>query len=105
MFESSLSAAQPALDVPIVFVDLETTGGSVGEHRITEVGVDEVGPDGASSWTTLVDPGQPIPPFIQQLTGITNEMVRGAPTFAAIAAELFARLDGKLFIAHNANFD
>ncbi|MEM5345133.1 exonuclease domain-containing protein [Paraburkholderia azotifigens] len=97
--------SDPALDVPIVFVDLETTGGSVGEHRITEVGVVEVGPNGASSWTTLVDPGQPIPPFIQQLTGITNDMVRGAPTFAAIAADLFARLDGKLFIAHNASFD
>jgi DNA polymerase-3 subunit epsilon len=94
-----------ALDVPIVFVDLETTGGSVGENRITEVGVVEVGPNGATSWTTLVDPGQPIPPFIQQLTGITNDMVRGAPTFAAIAADLFARLDGKLFIAHNASFD
>ncbi len=97
--------SDPALDVPIVFVDLETTGGSVGEHRITEVGVVEVGPNGASSWTTLVDPGQPIPPFIQQLTGITNDMVRGAPTFGAIAADLFARLDGKLFIAHNASFD
>ena len=95
----------PALDVPIVFVDLETTGGSVGVHRITEIGVVEVGPNGTSSWTTLVDPGQPIPPFIQQLTGITDDMVRGAPTFESIAADLFARLDGKLFIAHNVSFD
>jgi DNA polymerase-3 subunit epsilon len=103
MFEPYLS--EPALDVPIVFVDLETTGGSLGDHRITEVGVVEVGPNGVSSWTTLVDPGQLIPPFIQQLTGITDDMVRGAPTFAAIAADLFERLDGKLFIAHNASFD
>jgi DNA polymerase III subunit epsilon len=97
--------SDPALDEPIVFVDLETTGGSVGVHRITEIGVVEVGPNGASTWTTLVDPGQPIPPFIQQLTGITNDMVRGAPTFESIAADLFARLDGKLFVAHNASFD
>ncbi len=97
--------APAALDVPIAFVDLETTGGSTGEHRITEVGVVEVGPAGVSRWSTLVDPQQPIPPFIQQLTGITDAMVRGAPTFDTIAAGLFERLNGKLFIAHNASFD
>ncbi|MGA3247989.1 MAG: 3'-5' exonuclease, partial [Paraburkholderia sp.] len=95
----------PAIDMPIAFVDLETTGGSTGEHRITEVGVVEVGPEGVSRWTTLVDPQQPIPPFIQQLTGITDAMVRGAPTFDAVAPALFERLNGKLFIAHNASFD
>ncbi|MBN3802138.1 GIY-YIG nuclease family protein [Paraburkholderia sp. Ac-20336] len=96
---------QPALDVPIVFVDLETTGGSTSEHRITEVGVVEVGPAGVSRWSSLIDPQQPIPSFIQQLTGITNEMVRGAPTFESIAPALFERLNGKLFVAHNASFD
>ncbi|WP_083615145.1 exonuclease domain-containing protein [Paraburkholderia sp. SOS3] len=106
MSEAFLAAPAPAaLDVPIAFVDLETTGGSAGVHRITEVGVVEVGPHGTSRWSTLVDPQQPIPPFIQQLTGITDAMVRGAPTFDAIASELFARLDGKLFVAHNASFD
>jgi DNA polymerase III subunit epsilon len=95
----------PAIGAPIAFVDLETTGGSTGEHRITEVGVVEVGPEGVSRWSTLVDPQQSIPPFIQQLTGITDAMVRGAPTFDAIAPALFKRLHGKLFIAHNASFD
>ncbi|HEY3598051.1 MAG TPA: exonuclease domain-containing protein [Paraburkholderia sp.] len=104
MLESFLPA-QAALDIPIAFVDLETTGGSTGEHRITEVGVVEVGPDGVSRWSSLVDPQQPIPPFIQQLTGITDAMVRGAPTFDAIAPGLFERLAGKLFVAHNASFD
>jgi DNA polymerase-3 subunit epsilon len=94
-----------AIDSPIVFVDLETTGGSTGEHRITEVGVVEVGPGGISRWSTLVDPQQSIPPFIQQLTGITDAMVRGAPTFDVIAPALFERLNGKLFVAHNASFD
>ncbi|MBN3723754.1 exonuclease domain-containing protein [Burkholderia sp. Ac-20379] len=102
---SDLSSSLPVIDAPLVFVDLETTGGSAADHRITEVGVVEVGPDGVSTWTSLIDPRQPIPAFIQQLTGITDEMVRGAPTFASIAAELYARLDGKLFIAHNASFD
>jgi DNA polymerase III subunit epsilon len=95
----------PAIDTPIAFVDLETTGGSTSEHRITEIGVVEAGPLGVSRWSTLVDPQQPIPPFIQQLTGITDDMVRGAPTFDEIAQGLFERLDGKLFIAHNASFD
>ncbi len=102
---SELPSFLPPFDTPLAFVDLETTGGSAAEHRITEIGVVEVGPDGVSTWTSLIDPRQSIPAFIQQLTGITNEMVRGAPTFAAVAQELHARLDGKLFIAHNASFD
>lgn len=102
---SDLFSFLPVIDAPLVFVDLEATGGSSADHRITEIGVVEVGADGVSTWTSLIDPRQPIPAFIQQLTGITDEMVRGAPTFASIAAELHARLDGKLFIAHNASFD
>ena len=86
----------PPAEQPLVFVDLETTGGSPAEHRITEIGVVEIGPLGVSTWTTLVDPGQPIPPFIQQLTGISDEMVRDAPSFASLAPALFERLDGKL---------
>ncbi|MCG1041624.1 DNA polymerase III subunit epsilon [Mycetohabitans sp. B8] len=90
---------------PLAFVDLETTGGRPGIDRITEVGVIEVDRDGVRRWSTLVDPLQPIPLFVQQLTGITDTMVRGAPTFDALAAELACRLDGKLFVAHNARFD
>jgi DNA polymerase-3 subunit epsilon len=48
---------------------------------------------------------KPIPPFIQQLTGISDDMVRDAPSFASLAPALFERLDGKLFVAHNASFD
>ncbi|KVD74845.1 DNA polymerase III subunit epsilon [Burkholderia sp. ABCPW 14] len=95
----------PAIDAPLAFVDLETTGGSAVEHRITEIGIVVVSPDHVSTWTTLVNPRQAIPPFIQQLTGITNDMVRDAPTFADVASALFERLDGKLFVAHNASFD
>lgn len=105
MSESLLSADACAVDAPLIFVDLETTGGSVGEHRITEIGVVEIANGQVSRWSTLVDPRQPIPPFIQQLTGITERMVRGQPTFEQIAPALFERLGGKLFIAHNASFD
>ncbi|HIC7214811.1 exonuclease domain-containing protein [Burkholderia stabilis] len=97
--------SDPACEQPLVFVDLETTGGSSTEHRITEIGVVEIGPLGVSTWTSLVNPGQSIPPFIQQLTGISDAMVRDAPSFASLAPALFERLDGKLFVAHNASFD
>ena len=102
---SDLSLPIPAIDTPIAFVDLETTGGSVAEHRITEIGIVQVGPSGVSRWSTLVNPQQHIPPFIQSLTGITDDMVRDAPTFEALAVELFERLEGRLFVAHNASFD
>ncbi|NTZ86707.1 DNA polymerase III subunit epsilon [Burkholderia metallica] len=97
--------SDPASEQPLVFVDLETTGGSSADHRITEIGLVEIGPLGVSTWTSLVNPGQAIPPFIQQLTGISDAMVRDAPTFASLAPALFERLDGKLFVAHNASFD
>jgi DNA polymerase-3 subunit epsilon len=90
---------------PLVFVDLETTGSDPLTDRITEIGVLEVGPDGIHEWTAMVDPEQPIPPFIQQLTGISEDMVRGQPVFASLAPALLARLEGKLFVAHNAGFD
>ena len=54
---------------------------------------------------TLVNPCVPIPSEIQWLTGITNEMVRAAPPFSEIAQPLFDRLEGAIFVAHNARFD
>lgn len=102
---ASLATDALLLARPLVFVDLETTGGAPGHDRITEIGVVEIGPGGMSQWSTLVDPQQAIPPFIQQLTGITDAMVRGAPRFENLAATLAERLDGKLFVAHNARFD
>ena len=95
----------------LAIVDLETTGTRAAIDRITEIGVVRVeaaaagGPLRISEWSTLVDPGVPIPPEIQALTGITDRMVAGAPTFSSIAAEVAAQLDGCLFVAHNARFD
>ena len=98
-------ALAAALARPIVFVDLETTGPDAQRDRITEIGVVEVGPDGIQEWDTLIDPQTGIPPFVQGLTGITDEMVRGQPTFASIAELLAEKLQGRLFVAHNARFD
>jgi DNA polymerase III subunit epsilon len=93
----------------ICFVDVETTGSSPARERVTEVGVVAVEADGddlrVSEWSSLVNPGVPIPGEIQWLTGITNEMVRNAPSFGAIANDLAARLYDAIFIAHNVRFD
>ena len=91
---------------PLAFVDLETTGATAHLDRITEIGIVEVDPDGSvREWQQLVNPGCPISPFIEQLTGISNAMVAEAPPFAAIADEVRRRLQGRLFFAHNAHFD
>lgn len=95
----------PVLDRPLVIVDLETTGGHITRDRITEIGLIAVDGERVERWSSLVNPGQPIPPFIEQITGISDRMVADAPPFAALADEVLERLSGRLFIAHNARFD
>ena len=92
--------------LPLAFVDLETTGATPTADRVTEIGIVAVNADGTvSEWQQLVNPETGIPPFIEQLTGISNAMVADAPRFADLAGEIRRRLDGRLFIAHNARFD
>jgi len=94
------------LDAPLAIVDLETTGAHPAHHRVTEIAVIEVdGGEVAGEWSTLVNPGTSIPPAIQALTGITNDMVAEAPRFGALAAQLHERLAGRVLVAHNARFD
>ena len=94
------------LDEHAVFVDLETTGATATHDRITEIGIIEVNHGRLlSEWSTLVNPGMSIPPMITSLTGISNAMVAHAPDFANIHRDVLQRLQGKLFIAHNARFD
>lgn len=89
----------------LLFIDLETTGANPVTDRITEIGIVEVNGAQVTRWSTLVNPGLSIPPFIQNLTGITNDMVRDAPVFAALSGALLERLQEGVFIAHNARFD
>lgn len=90
---------------PLIFVDLETTGANFANDRIIEIGVVSVDEEGAREWSSLVDPGSSISPFITGLTGINDRMVAGAPTFEQLAPRLIEMLRGRLFIAHNARFD
>jgi len=88
------------------FVDLETTGVSPSVDRITEIGIVLVDADSTiQEWSSLVDPGIPIPSDIQSLTGITNEMVRNAPRFSQLLPTIAGLLEGRIFVAHNARFD
>ncbi len=89
-----------------VIIDVETTGGYARNNRITEVGA--VKCDGKTiidSYHTLVNPSRSIPHHIQELTGITNDLVASAPSFQEIAEELQEFLEGSIFVAHNVNFD
>lgn len=87
-------------------VDIETTGGHADAHGITEIAIFVY--DGTAvtdSFESLVNPGVPIPPFLEQYTGITNEMVADAPSFEDIAQQVYDMLHGCVFVAHNVNFD
>lgn len=89
-----------------VFLDLETTGATPLRDRITEIALIrfENGVE-VSRWQTLINPETSIPFFIQQLTGITNEMVANAPTFKQVAGELIHYLQDTVLCAHNVRFD
>lgn len=93
------------MSLKLAFVDLETTGTTAASDRITEIGIVLVDGNDITEWSSLVNPGRPIPPMIQSLTGISDQMVRTAPAFADVAADVARHLDGYLFIAHNARFD
>ena len=98
--------AAEELPLDLVFVDLETTGGNAVQDRITEVGIVRVS-DGelVEEWSSLVNPERPIPSYIESFTGISNDMVADAPRFAEIAASVRQKLQGAVFVAHNARFD
>ncbi|MDP4261805.1 MAG: exonuclease domain-containing protein [Bacteroidota bacterium] len=87
-------------------VDIETTGGYADAHGITEISIHVFdGNQVTEKFETLVNPGLPIPRYIQAMTGITDEMVAGAPAFEEVAPAIYNLLTDKIFVAHNVNFD
>lgn len=90
----------------ITYLDLETTGATPTKDRITEIALVRFD-NGIETarWETLVNPEQPIPPFIQNLTGINDQAVADAPVFAEVADKLQAFLEGTVLAAHNVRFD
>ncbi|WP_081680388.1 DEDD exonuclease domain-containing protein [Cellulomonas sp. URHD0024] len=96
----------PLSDVTFVVVDLETTGGTPSDCAITEIGAVKVrGGEVLGEFQTLVDPGGPVPPFIQVLTGITTTMLIGAPPIEEVLPSFLEFSRGAVLVAHNAPFD
>lgn len=87
-------------------VDLETTGGFARDHGITEIGIVRI-EDGhiTERFSSLINPHQFIPAEISNLTGISNEMVAGAPDFSLLAERIEALTSGAVFVAHHVEFD
>lgn len=89
-----------------VVFDLETTGAKAPPCRITEIGAYRVrNGEVIAEFQTLVNPETPIPPFIVQLTGISDAMVRDAPVFADVAHEFLSFIGDSVLVAHNSGFD
>lgn len=94
------------LDGPLVLVDVETDGLSARGGHIIEIGVLRL--DNGTvvdSFQSLIDPGLNLPPYISGLTGITDDDLRGSPSFGDIADRLWQLMDGAVFTAHNVRFD
>lgn len=90
-----------------IVVDFETTGTQPKNgDSIIQIGAVII-EDGQiiDQFSTLVNPMQPIPPFISALTGITDEMVENAPTLEEVLPEFLRLLNGRTFVAHNVFFD
>lgn len=92
------------LKKPLAFIDLETTGVNVGIDRIVEIAVVKILTDGSKSVKRkLINPEMPIPQAASDVHGITDEMVKDAPTFRQVAQEFKQMLDGCDLGGYNSN--
>lgn len=96
----------PLAEVTFVVVDLETTGTAAGQCRIIEVGAAKFrGGECLGTFSTLVNPGCGVPPFIVVLTGITEAMVVPAPTIDEVLPSLLEFIGDAVLVGHNLRFD
>lgn len=103
----SVSLLQPVAEVPLLFVDVETTGASSAYgDRITEVAVARViNGEVTDRFSTLVNPRRRIAPAVISLTGITPDMVAEAPDFHEVASDLLTFCRDGVLVGHNVSFD
>jgi DNA polymerase III epsilon subunit family exonuclease len=106
---AGLRLVEPVLDLAeleFAVIDLETTGWSPDAAAITEIAAVRVrGGRRRGEFASLVNPGVPVPPGIEDLTGITDGMLASAPGVAAVLPGLLAFAEGCVLVAHNAPFD
>lgn len=94
------------MHMQFAIIDIETTGGFPQQHGITEIAIVlHNGTEVEGKYETLVNPHQPIPPFIANMTGISDQMVAVAPSFKDVAPYIYNLLKDRIFVAHNVNFD
>ena len=87
-------------------LDIETTGGQFNEEGITEIAIYKYnGNEVIDQFISLVNPEKPIQPFVVNLTGINNAMLRSAPKFYEIAKRIIEMTEGCIIVAHNSSFD
>lgn len=87
-------------------IDIETTGGKYNEEGITEIAIHKFdGMDILDSFVSLVNPEKEIQPFVVNLTGINNKMLRNAPKFHEVAKRIVEITNGCVLVAHNSSFD
>jgi DNA polymerase III subunit epsilon len=92
------------LQRPLAFIDLETTGINLGSDRIVEIAIVKIMPDGTRLVKRkLINPEMPIPPQSTEIHGITNEMVKDAPTFRQAANEIKQFIDNCDISGYNSN--
>src|ERR1700753_2361107 len=89
---------------PLAIIDLETTGINLGSDRIVEIAIVKIMQDGKKTIKRkLINPEMPIPSVSTDIHGITNEMVKDAPTFRQVANELTQYLDNCDLAGYNSN--
>ncbi len=87
-------------------LDIETTGGKYNEEGITEIAIHKFdGHQVIDRFISLVNPEKDIQPFVVNLTGINNKMLRTAPKFHEVAKRIVEITEGTVIVAHNAQFD
>ncbi len=87
-------------------IDIETTGGRYNEEGITEIAIHKYdGETVIDTFVSLINPEKEIQPFVVNLTGINNKMLRNAPKFYEVAKRIVEITDNCIMVAHNASFD